>query len=110
MCHSLEDVKRLAVRFEGSVAFVINHSGGKDSTRMLGFVRECFPNSPTLAVMADTGFEHQRPISAQDFARNRCADFNVPLTVVRNSRRTYLEMVEQRGMFPSAQYRQSPPI
>jgi len=110
MCHSLEDVKRLAVRFEGSVAFVINHSGGKDSTRMLGFVRECFPNSPTLAVMADTGFEHQRPISAQDFARNRCADFNVPLTVVRNSRRTSLELVEQRGMFPSAQYRQSPPI
>ncbi len=106
MCHSLEDVKLLAARFYGSVAFVINHSGGKDSTRMLGFVRECFPDTPTFAVMADTGFEHRHPISARDFAQNRCADFNVPLTVVRNSRRTYLEMVEQRGMFPSAQYRQ----
>lgn len=106
MCHSLEEVKRLAVRFDGSVVFVINHSGGKDSTRMLGFVRECFPDTPTFAIMADTGFEHQRPISAIEFARSRCAGFNVPLTVVRNSRRTYLQMVEQRGMFPSAQYRQ----
>jgi 3'-phosphoadenosine 5'-phosphosulfate sulfotransferase (PAPS reductase)/FAD synthetase len=30
----------------------------------------------------------------------------VELTVVRNPKRTCLEMVEQRGMFPSAQYRQ----
>jgi len=106
MCHSLDEVKRLVARFDGSVAFVINHSGGKDSTRTLGFVRKCFPNAPTFAVMADTGFEHQRPISAEEFAHSRCSDFNIPLTVVRNARRTYLEMVEQRGMFPSAQYRQ----
>ncbi|MDE3103867.1 MAG: phosphoadenosine phosphosulfate reductase family protein [Acidobacteriota bacterium] len=106
MCHSLDEVKRLVTRFHDSVAFVINHSGGKDSTRMLGFVRACFPNAPTFAVMADTGFEHQRPISALDFARFRCAEFNVSLTVVRNPRRSYLEMVEQRGMFPSAKYRQ----
>jgi len=106
MCHSLDEVKRLVTRFDGSVAFVINHSGGKDSTRMLGLVRESFPNIDTLAVMADTGFEHQRPIPAADFARSRCSAFKVPLTVVRNPRRTYLEMVEQRGMFPSAQYRQ----
>jgi hypothetical protein len=26
--------------------------------------------------------------------------------VVRNPKRTYLELVEQRGMFPSAQFRQ----
>lgn len=106
MCHSLEELKRLVSRFDGSVAFVINHSGGKDSTRMLGFVRECFPDIPTFAVMADTEFEHQRPIPAIDFARSRCTDFNVSLTVVRNPRRMYLQIVEQRGMFPSAQYRQ----
>ena len=93
----------LVERFDGAVALLINHSGGKDSTRMLGLVRECLPETTTFAVMADTGFEHQRPISAADFARGR---FGVPFTVVRNSRRNYLEMVEQRGMFPSAQYRQ----
>jgi DNA sulfur modification protein DndC len=106
MCHSFEEVKRLSQRFVGSVAFVINQSGGKDSTRMLGFVRERLPEATTFAVMADTGFEHQRPTSATNFARDRCAEFGVSLTVVRNARRNYLEMVEQRGVFPSAQYRQ----
>jgi len=105
MCNILDEVKRLVEHSDGPAAFVINHSGGKDSTRMLGLVREAFPDVATLAVMADTGFEHQRPISAADFARDRCADLGVPLAVVRNSRRTYLEMVEKRGMFPSAQYR-----
>jgi len=37
----------------------VNHSGGKDSTRTLGFVRNKFRDSPTHVVMADTGFEHQ---------------------------------------------------
>jgi len=49
MCHSLDEVKRLVTRFDDSVAFVINHSGGKDSTRMLGFVRQCFPSVLHLA-------------------------------------------------------------
>lgn len=65
-----------------------------------------FPDAPTDAVMTDTGFEHQRPISAADFARHRCAEFGLGLTVVRHPRRTYLGMVEQRGMFPSPPFRQ----
>lgn len=106
MSQELEMVRRLVQRHGSNHAFVVNHSGGKDSTRMLGFVRENFPNSPAYAVMADTGFEHERPISAAEFARQRCAEFGLELSVVRNARRTYLEMVEQRGMFPSPQFRQ----
>jgi DNA sulfur modification protein DndC len=102
----LDAVRRLQQQYGADLAFVVNHSGGKDSTRMLGFVRRKFPDSPTYVVMADTGFEHQRPISAADFAHQRCAEFGIELVIVRNPRRTYLEMVEQRGMFPSAQYRQ----
>jgi DNA sulfur modification protein DndC len=102
----LDAVRRLQQQYGADLAFVVNHSGGKDSTRMLGFVCRKFPDSPTYAVMADTGFEHQRPISAADFARQRCVEFGIELAIVRNPRRTYLEMVEQRGMFPSAQYRQ----
>ncbi len=45
-------------------------------------------------------------ISAADFARARSAEFGVDLPIVRNLKRTYLEMVERRGLFPSAQYRQ----
>lgn len=99
-------VRRLVSEHGDQLAFVINHSGGKDSTRMLGLIRQEFPESPTFAVMADTGFEHQRPVSAAEFARQRCADFGLDLKIVRNPKRTYLEMVEQRGKFPSAQFRQ----
>lgn len=106
MTQVLEQVRRLARDHGSDLAFVVNHSGGKDSTRMLGFIRAKFPNAPTYAVMADTGFEHVSPISAADFARARCAEFGLDLTVVRHPRRTYLEMVEQRGMFPSPQFRQ----
>jgi len=106
MAVAIDQVKSLAQEHGNELAFVVNHSGGKDSARMLGFIRKKFPDSPTYAVMADTGFEHVLPISAADFARARCAEFGLELTVVRNSKRTYLEMVEQRGMFPSPQYRQ----
>jgi DNA sulfur modification protein DndC len=106
MTQGLEQVWRMAQDCGSDLAFVVNHSGGKDSTRMLGFVRKKFRDNPTYAVMADTGFEHVFPISAADFARARCAEFGLELNMVRNPKRTYLEMVEQRGMFPSPQYRQ----
>jgi DNA sulfur modification protein DndC len=88
------------------LAFVVNHSGGKDSTRMLGLVRQRFPDTIVYGVMADTGFEHRTPVSSMDWARLRCQDFGVALSVVRHPKHTYLEMVERRGMFPSAKYRQ----
>jgi DNA sulfur modification protein DndC len=97
MTQELEEVRRIAQEYGSDLALVVNHSGGKDSTRMLGFVRKKLPDTPTYAVMADTGFEHVSPISAADFARSRCAEFGLELTVVRNPKRTYLEMVEQRG-------------
>ena len=106
MSRELGAVRQLWQEHGADLAFVVNHSGGKDSTRMLGFVRRRFAEAATYAVMADTGFEHQKPISAAEFARQRCAEFGLELSLVRNPRRTYLEMVEQRGMFPSAQYRQ----
>ncbi len=102
----LDAVREFVQEHGADLAFVVNHSGGKDSTRMLGLVRRRFQDSPTYPVMADTGFEHQKPISAAASARERCAEFGLTLDVVRNPKRTYLEMVEQRGMFPSPQYRQ----
>jgi len=66
------------------------------------------PELPIYCVLADTGFEHQTPISAKGWVRIRCESLAhpVPLSVVRNPNKTYLEMVERRGRFPSAQYRQ----
>jgi DNA sulfur modification protein DndC len=106
MTENLDEVRELAASLGGDFALVVNHSGGKDSMRMLGFIRNHFPDCKTYAVMADTGFEHQAPISAIEWARHRCRDYGLDLTVVRNAKRTYLQMVEQRRLFPSAQFRQ----
>ena len=76
---------------------------------MLGLIRKRFPD-PTFAVMADTGFERMWPISAADFARARSAEFGVDLPIVRNLKRTYLEMVEQRGIFRQPSIASTPPI
>lgn len=102
----MEQVRRLAQEHGHGLSFVVNQSGGKDSTRMMGLVRQAFPYMPTYAVMADTGFEHIPPVTAADWARSRCAECGLNLAVVRNPKRIYLEMVEQRGMFTSAQFRQ----
>jgi DNA sulfur modification protein DndC len=88
------------------IALVINVSGGKDSTRMLGFIRFRFPQIPTYCVMADTGFEHVRPVPALEWSRQIAERFGMELHVVRNPNKTYLEMVRARGKFPSAQFRQ----
>jgi hypothetical protein len=39
-------------------------------------------------------------------ARARCENFSITLSVVRNPNCTYLQMVEERQMVPSAQFRQ----
>jgi hypothetical protein len=76
--------------------------------RMLGLLQRELPELPIYCVLADTGFEHQTPISAEGWVRIRCESLAHPvlLSVVRNPNKTYLEMVERRGRFPSAQYRQ----
>jgi len=96
----------LHTKHGNDLAIVVNMSGGKDSVRMLGFIREYFPGITTHVVMADTGFEHEKPVSAEDWARQITASFGLPLHVVKNPNKTYLQMVENRKMFPSSATRQ----
>ena len=93
-------------QYREQAALVINVSGGKDSTRMLGFLRSQFPTIPAYCVMADTGFEHVRPVSAVDWSRQLAIRFGLELHVVRNPNKIYLDMIRRRGKFPSAQFRQ----
>lgn len=103
---SIDIINALAARHGDNLAVVINHSGGKDSQRMLGMICETFPDIKKHVVMADTGFEHVKPVSAEEFARKSTARYGLELHVVRNPNKTYLEMVERRGMFPSSSTRQ----
>ncbi len=82
---------------------VINFSGGKDSTALLAYCRERWPNVRTHVVMADTGWEHT---DAVEWSRGIVDRFGLPLHVVKNSRKDFLQMVENRGKFPSPGQRQ----
>lgn len=67
---------------------VINFSGGKDSTAMLAWLCEQYPNAKKHVVMADTGWEHvDKPghwPSAIAWSEGIVAHFGLPLHVVRN--------------------------
>lgn len=106
MNNTLEQVRALAAQHGDALALVVNVSGGKDSTRLLGYIREELPHVKTYVVYADTGFEHVKPVSAEEWARQRAAAYGLPLAVVRNPNKTYLEMVAGRKKFPSASNRQ----
>ena len=56
--------------------------------------------------MADTGFEHVKPVTAEVWARHITATFGLELHMVKNPNKTCLEMVGRRGMFPGAATRQ----
>jgi DNA sulfur modification protein DndC len=81
--------------------FVCNHSAGKDSQAMLVKLRERVPDDQILVIHADLGeVEWDGNV---DHIRATIGD--LPLIVCR-SRRTLLQMVEERGMWPSPTNRQ----
>lgn len=82
---------------------VINFSGGKDSSAMLAFLCERYPRVKKHVVMADTGWEHT---DAVEWSRGIVERFGLVLHVVRNPNKTFLTMVEKRGMFPANGQRQ----
>ncbi len=81
--------------------FVINHSGGKDSQAMDILLSKLVPREQIVRVHADLGrvewagaLEHIKATTGDDDVR------------VCRARRDLLEMVEERGMFPSPEQRQ----
>lgn len=82
---------------------VINFSGGKDSSAMLAYLCEHYPDVKKHVVFADTGWEHT---DAEAWSREIVARFGLTLHVVRNPNKTFLSMSERRGKFPGMQQRQ----
>lgn len=93
-----EKIKDLIAR--GAI-FVINHSGGKDSQAMTSFLRRHVPEDQLVVVHAllpEVEWE-----GVEDHVRKTTQ--GLPVHTCR-SRRTLLEMIEERGMFPSPSQRQ----
>lgn len=81
--------------------FVVNHSGGKDSQAMFDYVRELVPAEQIMVIHAELpGVEWDGVL---DHIRATTPGFEV---VTCRARRTLLEMIAERGMFPSPSHRQ----
>jgi 3'-phosphoadenosine 5'-phosphosulfate sulfotransferase (PAPS reductase)/FAD synthetase len=81
--------------------FVVNHSGGKDSQAMTLMLQGLVPAEQMIVVHAELpGVDWDGIIEHI----NDTVD-GLPVTVVK-SVKTFIEMVQHRGMFPSPQYRQ----
>ncbi len=81
--------------------FVVNHSGGKDSQAMFHYIRRYVPDAQIIVVYADLG----EVVWADALEHIKATTLGLPILVCK-ARRTLLQMVEERGMFPSPQQRQ----
>jgi len=86
---------------ERGAMFVMNHSGGKDSQAMAIELTRLVPREQLVIVHADLGEVEWG--GAVDHIK---ATSDLPVHVCRNERKTLLDMIEQRGKFPSPQLRQ----
>lgn len=93
--------QELKLLIQRGALFVVNHSGGKDSQAMYIVLRELVPAEQLVIVHADLGAVEWA--GALDHIHRYSG--GVPVHVCR-SRRTLIEMIEQRGMFPSPEQRQ----
>lgn len=94
----LAAIQELAAR---GAMFVVNHSGGKDSQAMFNFIVRLVPAHQIYVIHATLGLvewpgviEHIKA-TIQDHELHTC-----------RSRRTLIEMIKERGMFPSPEMRQ----
>jgi 3'-phosphoadenosine 5'-phosphosulfate sulfotransferase (PAPS reductase)/FAD synthetase len=97
MKHELK-VRSLIAR---GALFAVNHSGGMDSQAMFAHVREYVPAAQIVVIHAD--LPEVEWDGVQDHIRATIG--GTPLHICR-ARRTLLQMIEERGMFPSPSNRQ----
>ena len=92
--------KEIKTLIEQGALFVVNHSGGKDSQAMHAELVKIIPHSQMVIVHADLP-----GVDWEGIPEHIKATTKHPLHIVR-AEKTLLGMVEKRGMFPSAKYRQ----
>lgn len=80
--------------------FYVSHSGGKDSQAMYTLIKQMVPSNQIVVVHANLGEVEWAGVI--DHIKNTTSH---EVNVVKAGK-TFLEMVENRGMWPSAAYRQ----
>ncbi len=86
---------------DAGALFAVNNSGGKDSQAMLALLRQVVPARQLMVVHAHLAGEEWAGV--EDHVREISAGLDV---VIAEPVKTFVQMVEHRGMFPSPQQRQ----
>ena len=81
--------------------FIINHSGGKDSQAMTSYLRGFVPAGQLVIIHAELPEVDWDGL--REHIESTCG--GIPVHYCR-AVKTFFEMVEKRGMFPSPKYRQ----
>lgn len=99
----LDNMSEALSQVDRGALMVVNHSGGKDSQAMLALVAQVVPARQIIVVHADLpGVEWEGTWQhvQEDAARHGVPAFKV------TAGKTFIQMVERRGMWPSASTRQ----
>ena len=87
--------KNIDVEFDEHTPFVVNVSGGKDSSALLLWIKSKYPTNSITAVYNDTGFEHPGILG---YIQTMTSQLDVPLVVLGSQ--GLLNIVEARGIVP----------
>ena len=102
MTKAIDIPDEIAEMRDAGALFAVSHSAGKDSQAMLILMREAgIPDDQIVLVHADLG-EVEWDGNLDHIRKN---SFGLPL-IVAEPAKTFFDMVEHRGMFPSPSQRQ----
>lgn len=87
--------KDVDVCFDEHIPFVVNFSGGKDSSALLIWMKSTYPDNPITAIYNDTGFEHPGVLK---YIQTMTGQLEIPLVVLGSQ--GLLNIVEARGIVP----------
>lgn len=92
-----DEINRL---IDDGAIFYVSHSGGKDSQAMYALLRDFVPSNQIVVVHADLG-----EVEWEGVQDHIIQNTDHRVWVVK-AKKDFLEMVEKRGKWPSAAYRQ----
>ncbi|MDE9437396.1 phosphoadenosine phosphosulfate reductase family protein [Xenorhabdus bovienii] len=91
---------QVSIFIEAGAIFYVSHSGGKDSQAMYALLQGAVPHEQIVVVHANLG-DVEWPGVIDHISENITHELNIV-----QATKTFLGMVEARGMWPSPKYRQ----
>ncbi|REK69313.1 phosphoadenosine phosphosulfate reductase family protein [Paenibacillus paeoniae] len=93
-------MERIQQLIDQGAIFFCSHSGGKDSQAMYAYLRTLVPDHQIVVVHADLGDVEWQGVQEHILTTTEHEVFTV------RANKEFLEMVDARGMWPSAKHRQ----